>query len=487
MENATNHEFYAFPSADFAPVLPVVAPAVPDVPNSNSVAESHTRLLAAVVALQSSLDCTYTLDDAGQRVTSAIREFLSAGRVILLWRHRAGHALRKIGDSSPHSDSPGALRVLIAAGEEVVARAQLTRWPSGENNERHALLAVAQLTEHLAVRELVAVRLSHETGSEGDSYQGALFVLAPQALFSERFLRVLADPLDSALSRIAYSQPNRLERTLRAITQFVQSRQRNLSILGLLVASMMLMFPMRYHVSASLELQPATRRFIAVPFDGLLQSVTVRPGDLVEAGELLAKIDPREIEFELAGSQAEWNQAEQERKTLMAKHDFAGSKLAELEAERFRLKTELLQHQRDHLEVCSPIAGIVVSGDLAQSEGMPMTRGETLFEIAPLGNLLVEVAIPEIDIAEVRTGLTVNYFLHAFPSRRMQGEIGRIQPRAELRENNNVFMAEVTLQDPDGIYRPGMQGRASVVCDQHPLAWNLFHHAYFSVRQWTGW
>lgn len=469
---------------DFAPVLPV---ALPVVPNCESTEENHARLLAAVVALQSSLDGTYTLGDAGQRIATATRNFLSANRVVLLWRLHAGHALRKIGDSSTDADSPDLLRTLIAAGEEIARRGTLTRWPAGSTSERHSLLAVEQLAKQLAVNELVAIRLFHDSDSGGETFHGAILVSEPSMSSTDRFLRVLADPIGSALSRIAHCQPNRVERALRSLTQFARGHQRNLILLGLMLVWLMLMLPMRYHVSASLELQPQMRRFIAVPFDGPLQSSSVRPGDLVEAGGLLAVINPREIEYELAGSLAQWNQAEQERKTLMAKHDFAGSKLAELEAERLRLKTELLQHQRDHLEVCSPIAGIVVSGDLSQSEGMPMTRGETLFEIAPLGNLLVEIAIPEVDIAEVRTGMTVNYFLHSFPSRKIQGVIQRIQPRAELHNQDNVFMAEVTLRDPEGLYRPGMQGRASIVCDRHPLAWNLFHHAYFAARQWIGW
>ncbi len=490
MDNANTHEFYALPLVGFPPALPhatAVVPELSEAKNLDSSEENLARLLAAVVALHASLDTAYTLDDAGQRIAKAIYEFLSAKRVVLLWRDHANRALSKIGDSAPSSDSPDALRALIAAGEEIVARGSLTRWPHGNTNQRHSLLCVAQLAEQFAVKELVAIRLSQASGSVDEKAHGALFVFEASASCSERFLRVVADPVHSALSRIADSQPSRFEFALRALSQFARGRSRDLLVLGLMLACIVLMLPMRYRVSAPLELQPQTRRFIAVPFDGPLQSVSVRPGDLVEVGGPLAKINPREIEFELAGSLAEWNRAEQERKTLMAKHDFSGSKLAELEAERLRLKTELLQHQRDHLEVCSPIAGMVVSGDHSQSEGRPMTRGEALFEIAPLGNLLVEIAIPELDIAEVRTGMTVNYFLHSFPSRKMQGEIQRIQPRAVLREQENVFMAEVALHDPDGLYRPGMQGRASIVCDRHTLAWNLFHHAYFSARQWIGW
>ena len=116
-----------------------------------------------------------------------------------------------------------------------------------------------------------------------------------------------------------------------------------------------------------------------------------------------------------------------------------------------------------------------------------MTRGEALFEIAPLGTMIAEIAVPESEIAEIRSGLQVEFFLHSFPARAMQGEIVRVYPRAEIREHQNVFVTEVYLEDPQGLYRPGMHGRASIVCDRHTLAWNLFHHAYFAACQWIGW
>ena len=53
--------------------------------------------------------------------------------------------------------------------------------------------------------------------------------------------------------------------------------------------------PLRYVVPADIELQANERRFVAVPFDGPLRSSTVRPGDLVKAGDLLAEIDPQGI------------------------------------------------------------------------------------------------------------------------------------------------------------------------------------------------
>ena len=77
------------------------------------------------------------------------------------------------------------------------------------------------------------------------------------------------------------------------------------------------------------------------------------------------------------GIRAELNQAMQIRKGKMAELYSAGSKIAALESDRLRLKSDLLKYRRRNLEIRTPIDGVVVTGDLTQSEGMPLNRGDT--------------------------------------------------------------------------------------------------------------
>ena len=106
-----------------------------------------------------------------------------------------------------------------------------------------------------------------------------------------------------------------------------------------------------------------------------------------------------------------------------------------------------------------------------------------MFEIAPLHSMVVEIAIEESDFTHVRDGMPVYFYVDSLAGQRFNGALERIHPRAELRDHDNVFIAEVQIQDHDGVLRPGMQGRATVVGDRHPLGWNLFHKAYYSLLE----
>jgi len=229
------------------------------------------------------------------------------------------------------------------------------------------------------------------------------------------------------------------------------------------------------------------RRFVAAPFEGKLEKSFVEPGDLVAEDQLLAQIDGREIRWELAGVSADFQRAAKQRDGHLAEHAFGEAQLSRLEMQRLELKTRLLQHRTNHLEIRSPVEGIVISGDLKKAEGVPLTVGQTLFEIAPLDRMIVEIGIPEPDIAHVGEGRAVRVVFDAYPDKQWQGVVERVHPASEIKDRRHVFIAELTLQNPFALLRPGMQGRAKITSDRHALGWNLFHKPWERLIFWLGW
>jgi biotin carboxyl carrier protein len=448
-------------------------------------AETRARTLAAAIEMLSALDSCWNLHEAAHQTTRSLCELLSATRVVIVWRHRPKSGLAVLADSDNQLSSQHhtECRMLVAAGEEIAARSSITRWSCEEFGDRHALMAVAQLAKSLSATSLTGIALSDSLGRD----RGVVLAINPTDSASTNFLNAVGPSLASKLIGIQSLQPTALEHAVRGFVDLARGSRRNLILSVLVALGLLMLLPVPYKISAELELQPVQHRFIAVPFDGPLESSHVRPGDIVSKGDLLATINPREVEYELASIRAELNRAVQEKKGLMAEHDFAASKIAALESDRLRLQTDLLQYRRDNLEIRSPLSGVVVSGDLKQSEGMPMSRGETLLEIAPLGEMVVEIAVPESDIVHAREGMQVDFYVHALPSRALGGTISRVHPRAELRNHENVYIAEVRISDVENTLRPGMRGRAKIISDRHPLGWNLFHKAYFALRRATGW
>lgn len=255
---------------------------------------------------------------------------------------------------------------------------------------------------------------------------------------------------------------------------------------GLLIAAVLAM-PFPYKVTCNCSMQPVTRRFVAAPFAARLDEVVVEPGDLVSEGQLLARMDGREIRWELAALTAELSRATKMHDSSLAIQDVAAAQLASLEAERLQKKIDLLEERVRNLEIRAPIGGLVIGGDLKKTQGAPVPTGQPLFEIAPLDRMLAEVRVPDREISHVAVGQPVTIRLDAHPRLVFDGQLARIHPRAEIQESENVFIAEVLLDNHSQILRPGMHGETKIVTERHPLAWNLFHTAYEQALRRLGW
>ncbi len=309
---------------------------------------------------------------------------------------------------------------------------------------------------------------------------------------------VLSDSLQKQLGQLARLLAGHLEivmKTQRSLfrtaldntRQLLRRRWLKILMIVVLAASLLLCLPMTYNISCTCQLQLTRRRFVAAPYEGLLEKTMVESGDVVQAGQVLARMDGRQLRMELSALSAQLDSERKRRDSALARGNIAESQIAGSEMSRLESEVQILSSRIDNTEIRSPLDGVVVSGDLDKAEGVPMQMGQTLFEVGPLEQMLVEVRIPEREIRCAEVGMTVDFEFDAFPFRTFTGTLQRIHPRAELIDNHSVFVAEFEIANPDGRLRPGMVGRARIRGARFPLGWNLFHHAWDSARRWLIW
>jgi len=101
--------------------------------------------------------------------------------------------------------------------------------------------------------------------------------------------------------------------------------------------------------------------------------------------------------------------------------------------------------------------------------------------------MIVEIAVPDGEISHIRAGQSVDIRLDAYPGRGWEAPLERVQPRAEIRDEQNVFVAEIELDNADERLRPGMKGRAKIATPHRPLGWILFHKPWEFVVKRLAW
>ena len=173
-----------------------------------------------------------------------------------------------------------------------------------------------------------------------------------------------------------------------------------------------------------------------MPYEGRLEQVFIKPGETVSSGQLLARMDGRDIEFEVSGLTAELRRAQKDRDTAQAAFDTAAAQMASLEAKRLELQIELRRERLQNLEIRSPVDGVVMGGDPRKLEGARLSMGESLLEVGPMDELIVELLVPDEDISHVREDQSVQYRLSGMPWKTWQGEVSLVHPRSEIRHRN---------------------------------------------------
>lgn len=249
----------------------------------------------------------------------------------------------------------------------------------------------------------------------------------------------------------------------------------------------LLLMPFHLRVYAPAILEPSTRRFIAAPFDCILNKVHVEAGDIVAIGSLLAELDGKELRERIAEIESQSAAANLQSASDLANSRFGESSLSALQAQRAGHELEVFKERERNLKILSPIAGVVIQGDLEREEGAALKLGRSIMEIAPLDTMVVEIAIREEDAAFVHHGQKISLLLHALPSENIEALISKVNPRAETRDGRNVFIAEATITNQTENFRPGMKGEAVIIADRMPLFWALFRKPWNAVRSWLFW
>jgi len=246
----------------------------------------------------------------------------------------------------------------------------------------------------------------------------------------------------------------------------------------------LLLIPVPDRIRAPVTLEPSVRRYLAAPFNARVAEVHVQRGDRVTIGDLVITLDGREIAERIAEVESRLAAARLQNAADLEAANHASATIRALEAESLTHELAVLRQSAEQLELVAPLDGMVLSGDLDRVEGAAVEIGQPLAEVAPLDPLIAEVAVPDMEIPLVQPDLKVQIQLDAFPDQRWPTRIATIQPMAVTRDAQNVFIAECLLPNPDGLLRPGMEGRALIIAESKPLGWLLIRKPVRMIRTW---
>jgi multidrug resistance efflux pump len=235
-------------------------------------------------------------------------------------------------------------------------------------------------------------------------------------------------------------------------------------------------------VSASAALEPSESHAVVAPVQGYIETAEKRAGDVVTKGTRLASLDLRDMQLEQAKWESELGKLGREYGAALAARNRNQQRILRSRQNQVRTQLELLEGLIQRAHLVSPIDGIVVSGDLSESFGSPVDRGQLLFEVAPLDSYRLILSVDERDVARVSPGQQGELVLAGKPDAPVEFEVVRIMPISQPEDGINAFRVEASLAAKPDWLRPGMAGAAKITTGTRTLAWIYGHKMIDAIR-----
>ena len=221
---------------------------------------------------------------------------------------------------------------------------------------------------------------------------------------------------------------------------------------------------------------------------GELLGLSVREGDSVRAGELLARVDSTEslahvqqAEQQVLASKAQLSiaQRQQDNNRALVQQGFISptavqNSAASLETARANLKAaqaalKIARKTLADTELRAPIAGQVAARLAQDGERVPVDA--RVIEIVDAGAMEIEAALPPADALELRVGQQADWSVEgmAQPAR---ARVARIAPSVQAGSRNVLIYLSVPAQEGlrQGLFVQGRIGLGSVKAVAVPLS-----------------
>jgi HlyD family secretion protein len=240
---------------------------------------------------------------------------------------------------------------------------------------------------------------------------------------------------------------------------------------------------------------------------GQISAMPVETGSNVKAGDLLVAVETRDVQnqynqvaAEVQAARASLAVAEAQRKrsdelfkarvVTAQENEAAQLQYANAQSQLVRARTnlDLAQQRLEDATVRAPVAGTVIEktvslGQVITSATGAFGGGTTLLKMADLAQVRVRALVNESDIGSIRAGLTARVVVDAYPNQPFAGTVEKIEPQAVIQQSVTMFPVLVSLDNREGLLKPGMNGEVSVLIDRRADVLSIPNDAIRNPRE----
>jgi len=225
-------------------------------------------------------------------------------------------------------------------------------------------------------------------------------------------------------------------------------------------------------VQGRFGLEPLHRAIVRAEVPGQIDGVFVDEGSVITAGAPLARM--RNLAMESQASRLSTDLHIAAALTTQAALKYATLGATQREYQRLSEQDQTLRSELAHLQVSSPISGVVVTPRMHDLLGSYLKSGGVIAEISDTSEMKARIYLPEASMREVRLGARAKVKLDAVGSS-APGQVSALAPASTEIEPgllpvaeyegiraSTYYVATVVVPNQHGELREGMSGTAKI-------------------------
>ena len=207
--------------------------------------------------------------------------------------------------------------------------------------------------------------------------------------------------------------------------------------------------------SGTVEEESGTSLSFAVA--GTIKTINVRLGQHVNAGQLIATLDPTSMQNSHQAAHAALGQAEDAFRRMKELHDkgsLPDMKWVEVQSklEQARSMEQIARRNLDDCRLRAPFSGIISEKSMETGEnvapGMPVAR------LVTASSLVVRISVPEAEMRSVRTGQKADVAVTALGGEKIAARV--VDKGVVANPLSRTYEVRLKLENPDKEVMPGM-------------------------------
>jgi membrane fusion protein (multidrug efflux system) len=201
---------------------------------------------------------------------------------------------------------------------------------------------------------------------------------------------------------------------------------------------------------------------------GEVVQLLAEEGDLVEAGQVLARLDGERLRLEMLAAKADLERVSQElnRYEDLAERGLVSQSMYDglrYDVDALQASYDLATLSYSYSEIRATIDGVVSAREIKLGQSIEANR--VAFRVTDTSELVAYLQIPQSELAKFASGHSASVQVDSMPRTDFAATIARISPTIDAR--NGTFRATAVIDNDSGDLVPGMFARFRIAYEMH--------------------